>query len=45
MRQKGVKLWRAILVAMKESPQKKTAVANARYVRIELSFFIGVSFT
>jgi two-component SAPR family response regulator len=30
MRQKGVKLWRAILVATKERPQKRTAVAKAR---------------
>ena len=43
MRQKGVKLWRAILVATNESPQKRTAVAKARYVRIELWVFIGFS--
>jgi hypothetical protein len=44
MRQKGEKLCRAIFVATKESPQKKTAVAKARYVRSELSVFMGVSF-
>ncbi len=29
MRQKGVKLWRAILVATKEKPQKVTAKMSA----------------
>ncbi len=41
MRQKGVKLWRAILVATNERPQKKTAAANARYVRGKDSIFMG----
>jgi hypothetical protein len=44
MRQKGEKLWRAIFVATKERPQKKTAVANARYVRNESWALINVSF-
>jgi hypothetical protein len=44
MRQKGEKLWRAIFVTTKESPQKKTAVANARYVRNEFWALINVSF-
>jgi len=39
MRQNGVKLNSAILVATKESPQQITAVVSARYVNKALSVF------
>lgn len=40
MRQKGVKLCRAIFVATKDSPQKSTANARARKVNIVREDFI-----